>query len=428
MSATHVETLLPAAAAGNALAVAPHAVEIVASVGPEWDSIVAEFSDVTVEQTASHMGERWGAGRLCGLLVRSGTTGEVEAAALVILILLPLIRVGLAYVKFGPLWRRRGQAARPALLGAALDALRAEFSGSRHLQLRIIPPADPVFADEWTARLAAADIRKHADSNDPERYLVDLTLSEAEQLASLGTKWRANLRKVGKDLSIREVDIRRNLPAFLSLYGNMSARKKFADYHHIENLPAYVEACPSSLGLRMFMAYQGAEPVAGSIIIGSGERVFVPFSASAGDALPLRAGYAVRWHIIDRLRGTDARWLDLGGTEGDDGLRHFKAGNVGSRGRIVSMPGEFRHASGPLAHVGGARDRLAAGPRALRPDRPGAQPRLSGPTIPHRPHLRGCRPCSAANPVPRCDDGREIPAIISTNRSVGTAAPKPPPY
>jgi hypothetical protein len=45
--------------------------------------------------------------------------------------------------------------------------------------------------------------------------------------------------------------------------------------------------------------------------------------------------------VINRLRGSNARWLDLGGTEGDAGLRSFKLGNVGKRGRVLQIPGDY---------------------------------------------------------------------------------------
>jgi len=101
--------------------------------------------------------------------------------------------------------------------------------------------------------------------------------------------------------------------------------------------------------MRLLLVIHESEPVIGSIIVGSGERVFVTISATHDRPLNLRAGYASRWAIINRLRGTHARWLDLGGTEGDPGLRHYREGKVGKRGSIVAIPGEFDFAPNALA-------------------------------------------------------------------------------
>jgi lipid II:glycine glycyltransferase (peptidoglycan interpeptide bridge formation enzyme) len=148
---------------------------------------------------------------------------------------------------------------------------------------------------------------------------------------------------------VREVGLEEGMPEFLALYRGMLARKQFDDRHGIDDLPAIARAAGASLRMRLFLAYHARQPIVGSIIVGAGERVFVPFSATDDRALELRAGYALRWTIIERLRDTDARWLDLGGTEGDQGLKHYKLGNVGKRGRVAEIPGEFEFVPNMLA-------------------------------------------------------------------------------
>jgi lipid II:glycine glycyltransferase (peptidoglycan interpeptide bridge formation enzyme) len=265
----------------------------------------------------------------------------------------PLLDAGLAYVKFGPLWRRHDRPADPAVLTAALDAVKRTFASERGLVARVMPPADPDYAAAWTQALAAAGFAPHDVAPDPERYLIDLRLSKDEQLKSLGSKWRANLNKaLAQELEIREADLGNGLPEFMALYRSMLARKQFVDHHNVKVLPNFAKAAAASgLGVRLFLADHAGRPVAGSIIVGGGDIVFVAFSASDDTALSLRAGYALRWSIIDRLRGTKAGWLDLGGTEGDAGLRAFKLGNVGKRGRVVRIPGEFDFVENALSKL-----------------------------------------------------------------------------
>src|SRR3954467_13157949 len=131
----------------------------------------------------------------------------------------------------------------------------------------------------------------------------------------------------------------------------MLARKHFIDRHNVAALPPFAAAAvdAAALGVRLFLAYHEGQPIAGSIIVGAGDRTFVAFSASDERALSLRAGYALRWWLINRLRGSNARWLDLGGAEGDAGLRSFKLGNVGKRGRIVPLMGEYDYAGSALS-------------------------------------------------------------------------------
>jgi len=68
------------------------------------------------------------------------------------------------------------------------------------------------------------------------------------------------------------------------------------------------------------------------------------FGATNDKALPVRAGYALQWAVLDKLRGT-TRWYDLGGAP-EPGLRQFKNGFVGKAGVVVTLPGEFHYAVG----------------------------------------------------------------------------------
>jgi hypothetical protein len=324
--------------------------EIVTDPGAEWDRLASEFADMCLEQTAAFAGTRFDAARSTGVILREAAGGEPVGMALAVVATLPVIGLGLAYVKFGPLWRRRGAPARPEHLGLMLEALKRELGQKRGLAVRIMPPADPGYEQEWSRALARANFTFQAAPPDPARYLVDLALSEVDQLKSLGSKWRYNLAKSAiDDLDIREAGLEEGLPEFLALYRDMLLRKQFEDRHGVEDLPAIAKAAGPALGLRLFFAFYKGNPVVGSIIVGAGERVFVPFSATDEKALELRAGYALRWTIMERLRGSEARWLDLGGAEGDQGLKHYKLGNVGKRGRVAEIPGEFDFAPNALA-------------------------------------------------------------------------------
>jgi hypothetical protein len=325
------------------------AFELVDRIGRGWDAIVAGFSDFCLEQSASYMGSRWSSSRLCGLIMRDISSGEVAAAALAVVVALPLVKAGMAYVKFGPLWRRADRPIRAAVLNGALNGLSDQFGKGRGLHVRVMPPAEPEHEGTWARELSNAGYRLHRTIDHPERYLIDLKLSEAEQLESLGGSWRRNLRKASPEVRVQEVDPQRSLPVFMDLYKAMGERKHFVDYHHPECLTAFLEAAPPELKLRMFLAEAGGRPVAASLLAGSGERVFVPFSATSDEALSLRAGFTLRWAIINRLCDSQSRWLDIGGHEGNRGLRNFKEGNAGTAGRVVTIPGEFDHPSGRLS-------------------------------------------------------------------------------
>ncbi|MGH6770951.1 MAG: lipid II:glycine glycyltransferase FemX [Xanthobacteraceae bacterium] len=328
--------------------------ELWRNIGQSWDSLVATFADACLEQMAAYAAPRWGGSRLCGLVLRDLGTHEPVALALVMLATIPLIKSGMGYVKFGPLWRRQGDTANPEILAAVLAAIKQAFARQKGLAVRIMPPPDPTYAQEWQRRLLEAEFRLGRGPPNPERYLVDLRLTENEQMASVSASWRSNLKRaLAAKVEIGEADPQAGLPDFMALYRSMAARKHFQDRHHVELLPAFAASAHATLelGMRLFLAYHEGRVVAGSIIVGSGDRVFAAFSASDEHGLSARAGYALRWWIINRLRGTNAQWLDLGGDEGSAGLRSFKTGNVGKRGQIVRIAGEYEYSQSTLSSI-----------------------------------------------------------------------------
>src|SRR3954453_16595941 len=135
---THAGT----ASAGYAAAASGtrYGVEVVEEIGPAWDAMAGQFADACLEQMAAYAVPRWDPSRLCGVVLREMGSGEPAAIALAVIATIPLFDLGLAYVKFGPLWRRHDRPADPAVLGAALEVVKNVFAGDRGLVARVMPP------------------------------------------------------------------------------------------------------------------------------------------------------------------------------------------------------------------------------------------------------------------------------------------------
>jgi hypothetical protein len=316
--------------AGDA-GIASHAVEVVDRPGPAWDEMTAYFADAAYEQSVAYTATRWGGERLVGLVVRDAWKRPV-AMALAVTVEVPVVGAGFAHVKFGPLWRPHGIETSPETLTQALVALRRELGERRGLLVRVMPPAAPGFDVVWTASLAAAGFASSAAVAHPERYLMDLSLSDDEQLASFGDRWRAQLKKSSRDLTFEEIEGDVALAQFFPMFRSMLQRKRFDDRHGVDALPALLAHPVPGHRTRVFVACHAAEPVALSVIGGAGDTVHALFGATSDRALPLRAGYALRWWVLGRLRGRGARWLDLGGDEGTrdcDTTRRVAWGSAG---------------------------------------------------------------------------------------------------
>ena len=96
-------------------------------------------------------------------------------------------------------------------------------------------------------------------------------------------------------------------------------------------------------------------PVAGAVVAVLGDTAYYVFGATSDEALPLKAGYALQWWIVNWLSDKKVRWYDLGGEAMEPGLRQFKKGLVGKSGVVLAMPGEldyWTHAVGQIVADG----------------------------------------------------------------------------
>src|SRR3954465_13655796 len=79
-----------------------------------WNEVLLRFADASIYQTWAYGAVCWGEKQLSHLLLKRG--GEVVAAAQLRLVRLPLLNKGVAYLRWGPLWRLRGHTIEPGVL------------------------------------------------------------------------------------------------------------------------------------------------------------------------------------------------------------------------------------------------------------------------------------------------------------------------
>jgi len=305
----------------------------------QWDREVADFADASLDQTALYADALRGARRNSHIVVRSG--GGIVAAARVFVLAAPLVPAGLAYVKFGPMWRRKGAAQDIGALRAAVEALVAEYCERRRLHLSVaLRPSAAVNRIEGEV-LSGAGFRLRGPSRDPHRYLVRVDADRERARGSLAQKWRYNLKKAeAVGLEIGFADDPAGIERFTRLHAAMVARKKASAGDPVHLLPQ-LAGLPEPIRPRVVLAWHEGSPVCGAVIAVFGDTAYYLWGASDDRALPLNAGYALHWWILGWLATTGTQAYDLGGEVGAEGLRQFKKGLVGRDGDIVEMPGEF---------------------------------------------------------------------------------------
>jgi hypothetical protein len=326
-----------------------YSVEVDSIADAEWDRIVAGFADSHPEQTACYARHHWKS-RDSHLLLRQN--GVPVAGARIALVKLPVVGRGLAFLRFGPFWRRREVAMDGQTYRTMISALVHEYCTRRGHCLTVLPRPHPRFHLTESLLLREQGFVRRREIRDAERYVVDTTLDDTAQMASLAQKWRYNLRQaLNRPLEVRFTEEPAEIRAFQHLYKMMMERKHFASTTPVHLTGTLMAELPPALKPKLAVVFHDGELVAGATIGVFGDSAYYMFGASAAAALPLHAGYALHWRVVAFLREQGIHWYDLGGASHEPGLRQFKKGFVGKAGRIVTMQGEHDRWSHPLGRL-----------------------------------------------------------------------------
>ena len=337
--------------------------------GAEWDRTIAGFDEVCQEQMHAFAVTRWPSVKQEPMLFL--LDGEVVGGALIMVQSLPFGLARIAVSKWAPMLKDAARPDADALHAGMAEAMVAEYANGRGQMLSVLPRASINTVNREYERLAARGFRRGSQLGFPDRYIVNLRLTDEEQRKSFHQTWRRQLNKSEKaGLSFEHAGPDR-IADFETLYTAMTDRKQFSDHSAYETVPALMAMEVPELRPELFFVRHEGELVAGALIFKAGDRAVYLYGATNDKALPLRAGYFMHWHIIRWLRdNTRATWYDLGGTDGFQGLHQFKTGMVGEAGVIRPVPPVANYASRPLAYLLGtgafaARDTLYALRRVL---------------------------------------------------------------
>jgi lipid II:glycine glycyltransferase (peptidoglycan interpeptide bridge formation enzyme) len=315
----------------------------------DWDALIAEFDDAAQDSSHAYRSAVWGDRRVSRVAVMH--KGRIIGAALAVVMLVPPFGRGVAHLRAGPLWRRKGEPINPAVLSTVLDAVSEYYVSQRRLCLKILPPADPRFSGAYVEALAELGFAR-TELKDDNRYLVNTAIDAEQQMASLGQKWRYNLKKALKtDLDIRIEAGGAAVDIFDRLFREMERRKVYQGDTWHPVCAGLRRGFPDAVKPSIVIVRLGGQPIAGAVIGHIGDTAHYIYGATADIATGINAGFAMHWWIVNWLHGQGYRWYDLGGESGDQGLRQFKKGLVGRDGATAPLAGEFTMCSDSFSRL-----------------------------------------------------------------------------
>lgn len=320
----------------------PYSVVVDEITDEQWWQVLAGFSDASIYQTIEYGDVRWGRKNLSRLIVRD-RDGGVVAAAQARVVKVPLLRAGIAYVAWGPMWQPRGRARCIDRLRFCVRALIDEYVVSRGLFLRLRPFGfEETDADvEQVLREEGCRPTEGLQRDRHRTILVDLEPSAEELRQRLRKSWRRTLRLSEEaGLEILERYDAELFQPFTPIYRDMVETKKFQPGSSLDDFRRLQERLPAEQRMRMTICREGGQPVAGSACSAIGDTVVGLLSASADAGRRTSAYYLLQWDEILWSKRAGKRFYDLGGINPvtNPGVYNFKSG---LRGKEVTFLGVY---------------------------------------------------------------------------------------
>lgn len=315
-----------------------------------WSSIIDRFSDASIYQTWSYDAIRCGKENISHLVVRSAN--EVIAAAQARIVRIPLVGMGAAYVRWGPLWQRRSQAPDPIAFRLALRALRNEYVCRRGLILRLFPAVYDDGSQSYTNVLLHEGYTPVPDEDPGRTLIMDVDQPLTDLRKKLDQKWRNCLNKAERNqLEVIEGTDDNLFADFIDLYRALLERKKFEEPNDINQFRMIQRDLPPEHKMRIFLCQSDNVPSAGAICAIVGETGIYLFGATNDKGMTNKGSYLLQWKAIEWMKNNGCRSYNLNGINPrkNPGSYHFKTGLSGKSGKDVQYLGRFDCYSGAIS-------------------------------------------------------------------------------
>jgi hypothetical protein len=328
-------------------------VEIDRVTESEWSRLLDRFADASLYQTWAYGAVRWGAGQLSHLILRRN--GMPVAMAQVRIVQLPVVKAGVAYLRWGPVCTLKNESWDPAVWRAVNEALIDEYVRRRRLTLSVLPwmfNQDPAAA-EASALAREMGFVNVGSTNVYQSLRVDLRPSLEAIRTKLAHKWRNQLNAGERNnLEVGEGTSSALYREFAALYREMMARKRFDTSVNIDEFERIQERLPDSQKLMIFIARGTAGVALSGLVASTIGTTGIYLLGATGDAgMKAKSSYVLQWNAIRHLKQLGCEWYDLGGINvaANPGVYHFKQGMGGEEVLHVGRYDRHENALSKLA-------------------------------------------------------------------------------
>ena len=277
-------------------------------------------------------------------IVSRDEQGEIRGSVAFLIRKMPIVGRKMMYACRGPVCDLDDRATFAELMNAAKT-----LAGKEKAYVIKIDPDVPSDQTEFVKMLEDNGFRtRHTGKNFEAiqpRYVFRLYLNgrgEEEILASFHQKWRYNIRLATKKGVEVRICGKEMVADFARIMVETGLRDNFAT-----RPPEYFAAMLDNLGesCRLYMAFYEDKPIAGTLAIHYGDKVWYLYGASSNEYRNLMPNYLLQWRMIQWAIETGCRVYDFRGVSGDIsednphyGLYRFKQG---FHGEFTEFVGEY---------------------------------------------------------------------------------------
>lgn len=307
-----------------------------------WCHSLQEFDDANLYQTWSYEMVRSGRQNVSHLVLKE--EGEIVAVAQARIVRLAVIGVGIAYVRWGPLWRRRDAETNGERFRQAIRALRNEYACRRGLVLRLYPDLFDDDAPCFLPVLKEEGFSWLAKERRNRTILVDLRRPLGGLREGLRPHWHRDLKAAERNgLEVVEGCEDELFETFLRIYREMVSRKGFVGPDNVEEFRVIQRRLPEQFKMKIMLCKSGDTVCAGLVCAAVGKTAVYLLGATSNEGMKSRGSYLLHWKLIEWLKDKGFAVYDLHGIDPvkNPGGYRFKNGLCGGNGKEVAFLGRF---------------------------------------------------------------------------------------
>ncbi len=298
----------------------------------DWDNLITQFDDATIYQCwafAAHASRD--DPNISHIILKQAK--EIIGCCQIKLKRLPFLPIGIADVKWGPIYFKKQRNLNSAALKYLIRGIK-EYSIKHGYMIRIEPHIKGEEKEFLRETLEQEGFRRNTARRPYRTFMVDLSLPIEDIRKNFLQKWRNCLNKAEKcNLSISVGTSIEDYDIFVNLSKEMVTRKNLIKEHFktLENYRCIQNALPDHLKMQIMICKADGVPVSATIFSAIGDTGIYLLGASGDNGLKFNASYLLQWNMIKWLKEHGFKKYDLGAFNPilNKTVYHFKAGIAG---------------------------------------------------------------------------------------------------